>query len=249
MPKVKIENISLSFGETKVLKKVNLEVEPKQIVALIGPSGCGKSTLLRCINRMHDTNGATIDGDIYVDDVNIYDPSVDVNNVRYRIGMVFQRPNPFPKSIKNNVAYGLKINGERDKKVIEEKVESSLKNSYLWEEVEGKLSDSALSLSGGQQQRLCIARCLAVSPEVILMDEPTSALDPISTRKIEDLILKLKEDYTIIIVTHNMQQAARIADKIAFLYLGDLIEYTETKKFFENPDKELSKKYISGEFG
>ena len=249
MAKVKIENISLSFGDKKVLNGISLEVEPNQIVALIGPSGCGKSTLLRCINRMHDTDGATIDGDIYVDEENIYDSSVDVNNVRYRIGMVFQRPNPFPKSIKNNVSYGLKINGERDKKVIEQKVEASLKNSYLWEEVEDKLSESALSLSGGQQQRLCIARCLAVSPEVILMDEPTSALDPISTRKIEDLILKLKEDYTIIIVTHNMQQAARIADKIAFLYLGDLIEYTETKKFFDNPDNELSKKYISGEFG
>jgi len=249
MPKVKIENISLSFGEKKVLNDISLDVEPNQIVALIGPSGCGKSTLLRCINRMHDTDHAVIDGDVYLDGMNIFDRSVDVNTVRHRIGMVFQRPNPFPKSIKSNVAYGLKINGERDKKVIEQTVESSLKDSYLWEEVEDKLTESALSLSGGQQQRLCISRCLAVSPEVILMDEPTSALDPTSTRKIEDLILKLKEDYTIIIVTHNMQQARRIADKIAFLYLGDLIEYTETKKFFEQPDNELSRKYISGEFG
>jgi len=249
MAKVKIENISLSFGEKKVLNDISLDVEPNQIVALIGPSGCGKSTLLRCINRMHDTDKAVIDGDVYLDGINIFDRSVDVNTVRHRIGMVFQRPNPFPKSIKSNVAYGLKINGERNNKVIEQTVESSLKDSYLWEEVEDKLTESALSLSGGQQQRLCIARCLAVSPEVILMDEPTSALDPISTRKIEDLILKLKENYTIIIVTHNMQQAARIADKIAFLYLGDLIEYTETKKFFDKPDNELSRKYISGEFG
>lgn len=249
MDKVKIKNINLFFGEKQVLKNVNMEVQPNEVVALIGPSGCGKSTLLRCINRMHDADAATITGDIYLDGKNIFGKGVDVNDIRHRIGMVFQRPNPFPKSIASNIAYGLKINGVRDKEKIEETIELSLKNSYLWEEVGDKLKESALSLSGGQQQRLCIARCIAVSPDVILMDEPTSALDPISTRKIEDLILKLKKDYTVIIVTHNMQQARRIADRIAFMYLGDLVEYTETKKFFEDPDSELAQKYIKGEFG
>ena len=249
MDKVKINNINLFFGEKQVLKNVNMEVQPNEVVALIGPSGCGKSTLLRCINRMHDTDAATITGDIYLDGKNIFGKGVDVNDIRHRIGMVFQRPNPFPKSIASNIAYGLKINGVRDKEKIEETIELSLKNSYLWEEVGDKLKESALSLSGGQQQRLCIARCIAVSPDVILMDEPTSALDPISTRKIEDLILKLKKDYTVIIVTHNMQQARRIADRVAFMYLGDMVEYTETKKFFEDPDSELAQKYIKGEFG
>lgn len=249
MAKIKIENISLAFGEKKVLKNISLEVEPNAIVALIGPSGCGKSTLLRCLNRMHDTDGATVEGNVYLDDENIYEASVDVNTVRHRIGMVFQRPNPFPKSIESNVAYGLRINGIREKQVIEQRVENSLKDSFLWEEVKDKLKQSALALSGGQQQRLCIARCIAVSPEVILMDEPTSALDPIATSKIENLIQELKKDYTVIIVTHNMQQAMRIADKIAFLYLGELIEYTETKKFFDQPDTELARKYIRGEFG
>ncbi len=250
MSKIKIEEISLAFGTKKVLNNISLGIAPNSIVALIGPSGCGKSTLLRCINRMHDTNSdANITGTVYLDGENIYAKNTDATAVRGRIGMVFQKPNPFPKSVEDNIAYGLKINGMRSRKQIQQKVEESLKDSFLWEEVQDKLKQSALSLSGGQQQRLCIARCIAVSPEVILMDEPTSALDPIATQKIENLILKLKEDYTIIIVTHNMQQAQRIADKIAMLYLGDLIEYTETEEFFSNPQHELAKKYVSGEFG
>lgn len=249
MSKIKIENISLSFGDHKVLKDISFEIESNQVIAMIGPSGCGKSTLLYCINRLHDPDEATITGNIYLEKENIYDDSTDVNLLRQKVGMVFQRPNPFPKSIKDNVAFGLNISGEKDKGKIDNIVESSLRDSYLWEEVDDKLSDSALALSGGQQQRLCIARCLANSPEVILMDEPTSALDPIGSKKIEDLILKLKKDYTIIIVTHSMQQAKRIADKIAFMYLGDLIEFTDTKSFFENPQNELSRKYVSGEFG
>ncbi|MEM1321625.1 MAG: phosphate ABC transporter ATP-binding protein PstB [Bacteroidota bacterium] len=250
MSKIKIDNISLSFGPKRVLKNVSFSIQPHQIVALIGPSGCGKSTLLRCINRLHDDNDdAKVDGTIFLDGKDIYGPQVNVNTIRRRIGMVFQKPNPFPKSIEKNIAYGLKINGTRDKQVIRAKVEESLKDAFLWEEVHDKLSESALALSGGQQQRLCIARTIAIAPEVILMDEPTSALDPIATQKIEDLILKLKKAYTIIIVTHNMQQARRIADKIAMLYLGDLVEYTDTEQFFEHPAHELAQKYVSGEFG
>ena len=250
MSKIKIEDLSLSFGSKQVLRNISLEIAPNSIVALIGPSGCGKSTLLRAINRMHDHNpDAHLDGTVYLDGSNIYDPKANVHHIRRRIGMVFQKPNPFPKSISDNIAYGLKINGTRNRKLIQSKIQESLQDSFLWEEVSEKLNESALSLSGGQQQRLCIARCIAISPEVILMDEPTSALDPIATQKIEDLILKLKEEFTIIIVTHNMQQARRIADKIAMLYLGDLIEYRETKQFFEQPTHELAKKYVSGEFG
>ncbi len=250
MTKVKIENISLSFGTKQVLKNISLEVEPNSIVALIGPSGCGKSTLLRCVNRMHDlSDDANIQGTVHLDGDDIYHPKADVNEIRRRIGMVFQKPNPFPKSIRDNVAYGLNITGGFKKHQITNIVEDSLKDAFLWDEVHGKLSESALSLSGGQQQRLCIARCIAISPEVILMDEPTSALDPIATQKIEDLILKLKKDYTIIIVTHNMQQAQRIADKIAMLYLGELIEYRPTQQFFEDPSHELARKYVSGKFG
>lgn len=250
MSKIKIENISLHFASKKVLNNISLEVKENEIVALIGPSGCGKSTLLRCINRMHDgNNDAKVDGKIYFDGDDIYGKKVDVNTIRRKIGMVFQEPNPFPKSIEDNIAYGLKINGIRNKKEIQQITEKSLKDAFLWDEVREKLSQSALSLSGGQQQRLCIARCIAISPEVILMDEPTSALDPIATQKVEDLILELKNDYTVIIVTHNMQQAQRIADKIAMLYLGDLIEFTETKQFFNHPQHELAKQYVNGEFG
>ena len=250
MSKIKIENISLAFGSKKILKSINLDIEPNSIVALIGPSGCGKSTLLRAINRLHDLNDdAHLEGTIYLDGTDVYGVNQNVNEVRQKIGMVFQKPNPFPKSIEKNIAFGLKINGVRNRKVVRHKVEESLKDAFLWEEVKEKLDEPALSLSGGQQQRLCIARCIANEPEVILMDEPTSALDPIATQRIEDLILKLKNEYTIIIVTHNMQQARRIADKIAMLYLGDLIEYRETEQFFEHPQHELAKKYVSGEFG
>jgi len=250
MSKIRIKNISLSFGDKQVLHNVSFDIKKNNIVALIGPSGCGKSTLLRCINRMHDHNDdAQVSGTVDLDDINIYDADVDVNNIRRRIGMVFQKPNPFPKSIAENIAYGLRINGIRAKQEIDRITQESLEGSYLWDEVKDKLQQSAFSLSGGQQQRLCIARCIAIAPEVILMDEPTSALDPIATQKIEELILQLKKDYTIIIVTHNMQQAQRIADKIAMMYLGDLIEFADTQPFFENPQHELAQKYVSGEFG
>lgn len=250
MEKVSIKNISLSFGSKKVLKDISFDIKEKEIVALIGPSGCGKSTLLKCINRMHDHNDTVkIEGTVYLEGTNIYDAKQNVNDIRRQIGMVFQKPNPFPKSIEDNIKYGLKINGIKDKKTLNKTVKKSLKRAYLWDEVSEKLEASALSLSGGQQQRLCIARCIAISPDVILMDEPTSALDPIATKKIEDLIIKLKKDYTIIIVTHNMKQAKRIADKIAMLYLGELIEYTDTKSFFKNPQHPLAQKYVLGDFG
>lgn len=249
MSKITIDNISLSFGAKQVLKNISLGIEPNTIAAFIGPSGCGKSTLLRCMNRMHDFSHATISGTVYLDDQDIYHPKVDANDIRRRIGMVFQQANPFPKSIAANVSYGLRANGEKDQSILDAKIEESLKKSFLWEEVNDSLKQSALSLSGGQQQRLCIARCIAISPEVILMDEPTSALDPIATSKIEKLILELKKEYTVVIVTHSMQQAKRISDKIAFLYLGDLIEYTETQKFFDQPGSDLARKYVTGEFG
>ncbi len=249
MSKITIDNISLSFGAKQVLKNISLGIEPNTIAAFIGPSGCGKSTLLRCMNRMHDFSPATISGTVFLDDQDIYHPKVDANDIRRRIGMVFQQANPFPKSIAANVSYGLRANGEKDQSILDAKIEESLKKSFLWEEVDDNLKQSALSLSGGQQQRLCIARCIAISPEVILMDEPTSALDPIATSKIEKLILELKKEYTVVIVTHSMQQAKRISDKIAFLYLGDLIEYTETQKFFDQPGSDLARKYVTGEFG
>ena len=250
MSKLTIDNLSLFFGTKQVLRDINLTVVPNTILALIGPSGCGKSTLLRCINRMHDMNqNARISGQIYLDGKDIYQPSIDVNDIRKRIGMVFQKPNPFPKSVEDNVSFGLKINGVRDKSIIRHKVKESLEASFLWDEVKDKLDQSALSLSGGQQQRLCIARCIAIVPEVLLMDEPTSALDPHATRKIEELIVELKKSYTIIIVTHNMQQARRIADKVAMLYLGDLVEYNKTEAFFKYPEHELAKQYVSGKFG
>ncbi|MGB0521321.1 MAG: phosphate ABC transporter ATP-binding protein PstB [Flammeovirgaceae bacterium] len=250
MTKITVENISLSFGNKQVLREISFDVKSNSIVALIGPSGCGKSTLLRCMNRMHDLQSdVSITGHIKLDNDNIYNSKADVNDIRTRIGMVFQKPNPFPKSIFDNVAFGLRVNGIHNKHQIQARVEESLKDAFLWEEVKDKLHQPALSLSGGQQQRLCIARCIAIKPEVILMDEPTSALDPIATQRIEELTLKLKKDFTIIIVTHNMQQAQRIADKIAMLYLGDLIEFTETHQFFTNPQHELAQKYVSGEFG
>lgn len=250
MPKIAIKDVSLSFGSKQILKNVSLEVEANTIVALIGPSGCGKSTLLRCVNRMHDMDdNAHITGVIELDGENISGKNVNVNMLRQRIGMVFQKPNPFPKSIRDNIAFGMKINGMYHKDNWDIKVKESLSGAFLWEEVKDKLDNSALDLSGGQQQRLCIARSLAVEPEVILMDEPTSALDPLATKKVEDLVLELKKNYTVLIVTHNMQQARRIADKIAMMYLGDLIEFTDTKNFFENPQHELAKKYVSGDFG
>ncbi len=248
--KLQTKNVNLSFGSHHVLKDISIDIPEKSIVALIGPSGCGKSTLLRSMNRMHDLNpDAHISGEIMLDEENIYQKGVDVVAVRRKIGMVFQRPNPFPKSIFNNIAYGLKINGFNREAKLDEVVEKSLRNSYLWEEVHGDLGKSALALSGGQQQRLCIARTIAIEPEVILMDEPCSALDPISTSKIEELMLKLKEKFTIVIVTHNMQQAERVSDYVAFMYLGKVIEYGEKTQIFSNPKEELTGNYIKGKFG
>jgi len=248
--KLETVNTELSFGPKKVLKGISLEIPENKIVALIGPSGCGKSTYLRCMNRMHDmTPAAKVSGDILLDGENIYAPGVDVVEVRRKIGMVFQKPNPFPKTIFDNIAYGLRINGRSRRNEVREVVERSLKGSYLWEEVHEQLDASALSLSGGQQQRLCIARAIAIEPEVLLMDEPCSALDPISTTKVEELMLQLKEQYTIVIVTHNMQQAQRVADYTAFMYLGEVIEYGPTKELFENPKEELTRNYVGGTFG
>lgn len=245
-----IQNISLSFGSKPVLKGISLHIPQHEIIGLIGPSGCGKSTLLRCINRMHDHNhAASVTGNIQLHEQLIYDQKTDPTDIRRRIGMVFQKPNPFAKSIEDNITYGLKINGVKNRKLLNEKVEKSLRDAFLWDEVKDKLGASALSLSGGQQQRLCIARCIAIEPEIILMDEPTSALDPHATQKIEELIVELKKRYTIVIVTHNMQQAQRIADKIAMLYLGELIEYTDTERFFSAPQHQLARQYVSGKFG
>lgn len=248
--KIEIKDLKLSFGDKQILKGIDMSIPKNSVVALIGPSGCGKSTLLRSINRMHDLNpDAKITGDILLDGKSIMGTSQDVTGIRRKIGMVFQRPNPFPKSIYNNIAYGLKIN-ELDKDVdVKKSIESALTDCYLWEELKDSLNRSALELSGGQQQRLCIARAIAINPEVILMDEPCSALDPISTAKIEELIMRLKKDYTIVIVTHNMQQAIRTADYTGFMYLGDLIEFGETKQIFENPKEELTQRYVEGNFG
>ncbi len=248
--KLQTEQINLSFGKHHVLKDIDLQIPQNSIVALIGPSGCGKSTLLRSMNRMHDLNPqAHVSGKVLLDGENIYNKGVDVVDVRRKIGMVFQRPNPFPKSIYKNIAYGLKINGLKKDQTMDEVVEKSLKGSYLWEEVHTDLNKSALALSGGQQQRLCIARTIAIEPAVILMDEPCSALDPISTGKIEELMLQLKEQFTIVIVTHNMQQAERISDYVAFMYLGEVIEYGAKDQIFKDPQDELTGKYIKGKFG
>lgn len=249
MFKLQTRNANLWYGEKQALKDISIGIDPNTVTAFIGPSGCGKSTLLRCFNRMNDLiENTRIEGDYLLDNENIYKQS-DVYELRKKVGMVFQKPNPFPKSVFENVAYGLRIMGEKNKNDIKDKVELSLKNAALWDEVEGVLNKSALSLSGGQQQRLCIARTLAVEPTVILMDEPASALDPISTAKIEDLIYELKKKVTIVIVTHNMQQAARISNKTAFFYLGELIEYDETKKIFTNPQNERTQNYVTGRFG
>jgi phosphate transport system ATP-binding protein len=248
--KLEAINLNVFYGAKQVLKDVNIAIKANTVTAFIGPSGCGKSTFLRTFNRMNDyVEGFRKEGDIIVDGKDIYQKMIRVEELRKKIGMVFQKPNPFPKSIFENVAYGLKIQGIKNKKLIEETVEKSLKQSALWEEVKDDLKKPALSLSGGQQQRLCIARALALEPSILLMDEPASALDPISTAKIEDLIWELKQKYTIVIVTHNMQQAGRISDNTAFFYMGDLVEYDETKKIFTNPEKERTQNYITGRFG
>ncbi|MDP4227936.1 MAG: phosphate ABC transporter ATP-binding protein PstB [Bacteroidota bacterium] len=250
MSKVETKGVNLYYGDFHALKGISLAVEPKTVTALIGPSGCGKSTFLRLFNRMNDLiSGVKITGDVLVDSQNIYDKSVEVDDLRKNVGMVFQRPNPFPKSIFENVAYGLRVNGFKDPKFIEERVERSLQQSALWNEVKDKMKKSAFELSGGQQQRLCIARALAVEPSILLMDEPASALDPISTNKIEELIYELKNQYTIIIVTHNMQQAGRVSDKTAFFYMGEMIEYDDTKTIFTNPVNPKTQNYITGRFG
>ena len=247
---IKAEEINFFYGAKQALKNINLEIYEKQVTALIGPSGCGKSTFIRLLNRMNDLIPHTrMEGKIYFEGQNIFEENVDVVGLRRRVGMVFQKPNPFPKTIFENVSYGLEVNGIRDKKIIEERVLSSLNQAALWKEVKDRLHDSALGLSGGQQQRLCIARCLAVEPHVILFDEPCASLDPISTRSIEELILELKKYYTIVIVTHNMQQAARISDVTAFLYLGELIEFGQTEKLFTVPKQTMTEEYLTGKFG
>jgi phosphate transport system ATP-binding protein len=247
---LKTENINLWYGEKQALTDVNLKIEPNKVTALIGPSGCGKSTLIRCFNRMNDMiDCCKITGQILYHGNDIYKSDIDPVEIRRNIGMVFQKPNPFPKSIYENIAYGLRIQGEKDKKKLDKIVKKSLHDSALWDEVSNRLNDSAMSLSGGQQQRLCIARALAIQPDVILMDEPCSALDPIATAKIEDLIGALKLKYTVIIVTHNMQQAARVSDYTAYMYLGKMMEFGETKQIFENPKEELTENYITGRFG
>lgn len=242
--------VNLFYNDFQALKGISMEIFPNTVTALIGPSGCGKSTYLRLFNRMNDLiEGVRITGDVLVNGKDIYEKGTDIVELRRKVGMVFQKPNPFPKSIFENVAYGLRVNGTSDKKFIEERVEQSLKQSALWEEVKDKMKKSAFELSGGQQQRLCIARALAIEPSIILMDEPASALDPISTAKIEELIYELKKNYTIIIVTHNMQQAGRVSDATAFFYMGELIEYGQTKEIFTNPKNPRTQNYITGRFG
>lgn len=248
--KIAVNNLNLFYGKLKALNDVSININEKKVTALIGPSGCGKSTFLRSLNRMNDLiDGVKIRGDIVIDGKNIYKDRVDVVELRKRIGMIFQKSNPFPMSIYDNVAYGLRINGTKKKKIVDEIVEKSLVRAALWDEVKDNLNKSGYSLSGGQQQRLCIARAIAVDPEIILMDEPASALDPISTTKIEDLIFELKNNYTIIIVTHNMQQAARVSDYTAFFYMGNLIEYSNTRKLFTDPEMKQTEDYIRGKFG
>ncbi len=248
--KIKVTDLSFYYGNSKAINEIGLSIKENSVLALIGPSGCGKSTFLRCINRMNDIIPDTIvQGDIEIDGKSIYHQKYDVTDLRRRVGMVFQKSNPFPKSIYDNIAYGLKISGIKDRYYIDSVVEKTLKDTGLWNEVKDRLNRSAMGLSGGQQQRLCIARTIAIEPEVILMDEPASALDPISTQKIEELIRDLKEKYTIIIVTHNMQQAARVSDETAFFYMGDLIEVNSTEKIFTNPEKEMTENYIIGKFG
>ena len=248
MSKFEIKNLELYYNDFKAIKGINLSIEENEITSFIGPSGCGKSTVIKTLNRMNDLiDGCKISGEILLDGQSIY--SMDVNSLRKRVGMVFQKPNPCPMSIYDNIAYGPKTHGIRKKKELDMIVESSLKQAYLWDEVSDKLKKNALALSGGQQQRLCIARALAVNPEVLLMDEPTSALDPISTKKIEDLVLELKKNYTIITVTHSMSQAKRISDKTAFFLLGEIIEFDKTEKMFSHPEHQRTYEYINGRFG
>lgn len=250
MSKISVKDLDLYYGDFKALKNINIEIEPNEITAFIGPSGCGKSTLLRCLNRMNDlVEGCRIEGSVLLDGTDIYGKNVDVNLLRKKVGMVFQKPNPFPMSIYDNIAYGPRTHGIKNKAQLDEIIETSLKNAAIWDECKDRLKSSALGMSGGQQQRLCIARALACQPEVILMDEPTSALDPISTSKIEELVLELKKKYTVVIVTHNMQQAVRISDKTAFFLLGDLVEYGQTDQIFSVPKDKRTENYITGRFG
>ncbi|HUK93265.1 MAG TPA: phosphate ABC transporter ATP-binding protein PstB [Methanomicrobiales archaeon] len=247
---IETRDLNLWYGDKQALADITMDVEKNRVTALIGPSGCGKSTLIRVFNRMNDLiDGCRVGGSVLIDGEDIYGPSADVVHIRKRVGMVFQKPNPFPKSIYENVAYGPKIHGTAEKKELDRIVEESLRNAALWTEVKDRLHDPATGLSGGQQQRLCIARCLAVEPEIILMDEPCSALDPIATAKIENLIDILKRSYTVVIVTHNMQQAARVSDFTGFMYLGKLVEFGETTQIFENPGEELTSNYVTGRFG
>lgn len=250
MIKIDAKDVNFYYGDFYALKHISMEIQPHTSVAFIGPSGCGKSTFLRLFNRMNDLIPDTrLVGEIRIDGRDIYAKNEKVDQLRKNVGMVFQKPNPFPKTIYENVAYGLRVNGIKDRSYIEETVVKTLKQVVLWDEVKNKLKESAFALSGGQQQRLCIARALAVSPSILLMDEPTSALDPISTGKIEDLIHELKNEYTVVIVTHNMQQAARVSDKTGYFYLGELIEYDDTRKIFTHPEKESTQNYITGRFG
>ena len=249
-PVIEVSNLFVYYNNKPALKDITMSIRPNAITALIGPSGCGKSTFLRVFNRMNDfISGCRMEGKVIVDGSNLSNNDIDVETLRKNVGMVFQKPNPFPKSIFDNVAYGLKVQGFTDKKFIEERVETSLRQAYLWNEVGDNLNGSALSLSGGQQQRLCVARTIAVQPKIILMDEPTSALDPIATAKIEELIISLKEQYSIVIVTHNMQQASRISDYTSFFYMGDLIEFNTTENIFKNPQEKSTENYITGRFG
>jgi len=248
--KIDVRDLNVWFGKNHVLKEISLKIKRNTVTAVMGPSGCGKTTFIRAINRMNELiDGSRTTGEIYIDGKNIYDKEIDVYKLRRKVGMVFQKPNPFPKSIFDNVAFAPRIHGVTDPKALQNIVEYSLKEAALWDEVKDRLKDSALDLSGGQQQRLCIAMALAIKPEILLFDEPCSALDPSATAKIETLIRKLAENYTVIIVTHNMQQAARVSDYAAFLYSGKLIEYGETRQIFENPQNPLTEKYITGKFG
>lgn len=248
--KIRVRDFSFYYGESKAIEDVSLDIPRNKVIGIIGPSGCGKSTFLRSLNRMNDViPGIKYEGTVLIDGDNIFNPRMDVVDLRRKVGMVFQKSNPFPKTIFDNIAYGLRINGEKDKYAIAERVEESLKGAALWSEVKDRLNVSAFELSGGQQQRLCIARALAVQPEVLLMDEPASALDPTATAKIEELIQELKKNYTIIIVTHNMQQAARISDFTAFFMLGELVEYDQTSRMFTSPSKKITEDYITGRFG
>jgi phosphate transport system ATP-binding protein len=247
---IEITNLSLHYGAARALKDINLRIRERVVTAFIGPSGCGKSTLLRCLNRMNDLiDGVRVEGGVKIGGHDIYGPDVDAIELRKRVGMVFQKSNPFPKSVYDNVAYGLRLHGVKNKSDLDAAIEQSLRSAALWDEVKDRLHSSALGLSGGQQQRLCIARAIAIKPEIILMDEPASALDPIATTRIEDLILELKKDFTIVIVTHNMQQAARMSDYTAFFYLGELIEYDTTNTIFTNPAKKRTEDYVTGRFG